>query len=56
MVCQHVTGNAFKDNRFVGRKLYPCVGFDTSEKGIGLHFEINFLSPDGSFMYKGPYE
>jgi hypothetical protein len=36
--------------------MYPCVGFDSTEEGVGLRFVVNF---DGSanhpFEYKGPY-
>lgn len=52
-------GNAFEghEKSFKYGKRYPCVGFGVDERGVGLHFRVNF---DGSrthpFMYKGPFE
>ncbi|KAF1350490.1 ankyrin [Lizonia empirigonia] len=37
-------GDAFKDEKFNGRKMYPCIGFDTSRVGIGLRVEMNLGS------------
>ncbi|OAL54771.1 ankyrin [Pyrenochaeta sp. DS3sAY3a] len=49
-------GNAFKAQRFNGRKMYPCVGFPVAESAIGLSFSINFSGTDDHpFMYKGQY-
>jgi hypothetical protein len=51
-------GDAFQDAKFTGRKMYPCIGFDTTEDGAGLHFMINLgLSlKTHPFMYKDFYE
>lgn len=39
--------------KFKGRKMYPCVGIDTTEDGVGLEFTINFgNSKDHPFVYK----
>jgi hypothetical protein len=35
-------GDAFKKWKFKGRKLFPCVGVDMREEGVGLRFVLNF--------------
>ncbi|KAJ4401067.1 hypothetical protein N0V91_008208 [Didymella pomorum] len=48
-------GDAFADVKFKGRKLYPCVGYDGTEDGIGLRFETNLglALKAHPFKYKG---
>ncbi|KAJ8108493.1 hypothetical protein OPT61_g8136 [Boeremia exigua] len=52
------TGEAFKDEKFNGRKMFPCIGFDTSRGGIGLRIEMNLGSclEKHPFMFKGIQE
>ncbi|KAF3034502.1 hypothetical protein E8E12_004796 [Didymella heteroderae] len=46
-------GDAFENMRSKGRKMYPCVGVDTTEDGSDLEFMINFgNSKDHPFKYK----
>ncbi|KAH7244825.1 hypothetical protein B0J15DRAFT_537647 [Fusarium solani] len=52
-------GNAFeeRDERFRYGKMYPCVGFNITEEGMGLYFSVNFNgSGNHPFKYKGPFE
>lgn len=46
----------FEGEKFNDRKMYPCVGIDTTDEGVGLRFVINFGgSVDHPFKYKGSY-
>jgi hypothetical protein len=52
-------GNAFEahEESFKYGKMYPCVGFDVTKEGVGLHVRVNFDGSDSHpFMYKGPFE
>ncbi|KAH4338099.1 hypothetical protein HBH98_214870 [Parastagonospora nodorum] len=49
-------GDMFEGEKFNDRKMYPCVGIDTTDEGVGLRFVINFgESADHPFKFKGPY-
>lgn len=53
-----ITGNAFDlpDERFLFGKLYPCVGFDSSDDGVGLRFLVNLdKSADHPFKFQRPF-
>ncbi|KAH3991902.1 hypothetical protein HBI56_206560 [Parastagonospora nodorum] len=49
-------GDMFEGEKFNDRKMYPCVGIDTTDEGVGLRFVINFGgSANHPFKYKGRY-
>ncbi|KAF5012140.1 hypothetical protein FDECE_1789 [Fusarium decemcellulare] len=52
-------GNALQspNERLRYGKLYPCVGFYVNERGVGLHFIVNFDGSDRHpFKYQGSFE
>ncbi|KAH7129074.1 hypothetical protein EDB81DRAFT_950813 [Dactylonectria macrodidyma] len=49
-------GTVFEGRKFKFEKLYPCVGVDVEEEGVGLHFVVNFGGSNGHpFKYMGPF-
>ncbi len=47
------SGNAFETTKFQRGKIYPCIDFDVSEGGVGLHLQVNLGSsaPSHGFRY-----
>lgn len=50
-------GDVFDDYRFNVGKMYPCVGVDVEEAGVGLEVKVVLReSATHPFVYRGPYE
>lgn len=55
IVAGEAADEKFKQKKFHVGKIYPCVGFDVEESGVGLRFEVNFgQSLQHPFAYQGP--
>ncbi|KAH6970509.1 ankyrin repeat-containing domain protein [Ilyonectria sp. MPI-CAGE-AT-0026] len=49
-------GYASERTKFKVVKMYPCVGVDTKDEGVGLQFVVNLgASSNHPFMYTGPF-